>query len=92
MVRPERPVLDDTGLPDQTNRNFRRICFALNVNRDEIREILRLGGVAASGERITRWSRNRTGPGGYQTMSEVEFNAFCEGLVPWTKRLVNEGR
>lgn len=68
------------------NRWFRRIKTSHAMNRSEIVECCRLGGMEISGSMADAWGRNagadarRSAP-----MTEEQFEAFTAGLVDWIR-------
>jgi uncharacterized protein YehS (DUF1456 family) len=79
----------------RNNMNFKRICAALGLRRNDVHEILN-GSVSKS--QVDGWMRNedsRKSASGnsnaetvsrYRPMSDDNFDAFCEGLIDWYKK------
>lgn len=65
---------------------YKRIRLAMELSRDDVVEIMRLGGVEISSSRADGWSRASADTRRGATMSEPEFEAFTFGLVEWTRR------
>lgn len=78
----------------RNNQNFKRIRAALELSRDDVVEVMRLGGVDVSksradawgrGESAEKWSGTGQGQKRMAPMSNEEFDAFCSGLAEWMK-------
>ena len=77
------------------------LAGALELKRSDIAEIVNLGGVEVSGNRVDGWLRgqdstkNATGNSGLagtrirrsREINPDEFHAFCVGLKPWLENL-----
>lgn len=78
----------------RNNQNYKRLRAALGLSRDDVVEVLRLGGVDVSksradawgrGEAAEKWSGTGQGQRRMAPMSDEEFDSFCAGLVEWMK-------
>lgn len=68
---------------------YKRLRLALDLDRNDVVEVMRLGGVEISKSRADAWARGRPAAderGVRQTMTASEFDAFTRGLVEWSKR------
>jgi len=69
-------------LTDRNNVNFKRLKLAFEFGEDEVVELCRLAGLEIAKDRVRRWARSPdAGSGKYTSMSDAEFDAFCEGVL-----------
>ncbi len=65
---------------------FKRIRMAFELNRREVVEIMKIGGMPVSSSHIDGWARPGNDAQRSRPMTEAEFDAFTFGLVEWSKR------
>lgn len=66
------------------NLYFRRIRSSHELDKREVQECCRLGGLEITVSRAEGWSR--TDARRSTVMTEAEFDAFTQGLVQWAGR------
>ncbi len=67
---------------------YKRLRLALDLDRHDVVEIMRLGGVEISKSRADAWARGTQAAderGVRQTMTRDEFDAFTRGIAAWSK-------
>ena len=67
------------------NTYYKRVRVALELDKHDVAEILRLGGGEASLSEIEGWSRRESDQRRYRSMSEAQFDVFTRGLVEWAR-------
>lgn len=66
------------------NDRFKKIRIAFEIDRYDVVAICAAGGLKISSSLADGWVRS-TSDDRFRQMSEAEFDAFCAGLVYWSK-------
>lgn len=67
------------------NSWYNRVRMSMGLDKRNVFEIMRLGGVECSLSEIEGWQRREADTRRHRTMTEQQFDAFTSGLVEWTR-------
>jgi len=67
------------------NAEYKKLRLALELNRHDVVEICRLGGVDVSASQADGWAR-RSDSAKFVVMTREQYYGFLDGLVIWNKR------
>jgi len=67
------------------NRHYVRIRISHKMERQDVVEACRSGGLEITASRAEGWARGQNDERRYVPMQEHEFDAFTRGLVDWAR-------